>query len=408
MHRILVEEHKLIPERQFLRALNFTMLLPGPEAQQLATYIGWLLHRTRGGLAAGLLFVLPGFLSILALSVLYVSFRGASLVEGVFLGIKAAVIVIVIEAVIRIGRRALDGRLHYAIAVSAFMAIFFFQLPYPLIVLAAACIGLASGRFRPHRDIDNSAPAPGHMFADARGAAGRFVRVLFLGLALWFVPLFVLLATLGSSNVFVTEGLFFSQTAVVTFGGAYAVLAYVAQQAVERHGWLQPGEMLDGLGMAETTPGPLIQVVQFVAFMGAYRHAGGLDPIVAGVLASILATWVTFVPCFLWIFLGAPAIEYLQRQQALLDALAGITAAVVGVVLNLSVWFSIHTLFDDVDEVTSGPIHLLTPHIESLDFAALAIAASAAVAMFLARQSMLRVIAGAALAGLLVGLLGTI
>jgi chromate transporter len=320
MHRILVEEKKWISESRFLHALNYCMLLPGPEAQQLATYIGWLLHRTAGGLVAGILFVLPGFLSILALSILYAGFQDFTLVQAIFFGIKAAVLAVVIEAVLRIGKRVLKNHYMYMIAAAAFVAIFFLDLPFPLIIATAALVGFIGSRIDPAHFVvikghqpqaGATEPAVDAMLTNGgqdhtRPNTARTLRVAVIWLTLWFVPLIALAAVLGSDNVFTQIGLFFSKLAVVTFGGAYSVLAYMAQEAVQNYAWLTPGEMLNGLGMAETTPGPLIQVTQFVAFMGAFRDASGLDPFTAGFLASILATWVTFVPCFLWIFIGAP------------------------------------------------------------------------------------------------------
>jgi chromate transporter len=412
MHRILVEEKRWISENRFLHALNYCMLLPGPEAQQLATYVGWLLHRTLGGLVAGILFVLPGAIVILALSVLYAGFRDFTIVEAVFFGIKAAVLAVVIEAVLRIGKRALKNRVMVALAGAAFIAIFFFAVPFPVIVISAALIGLLGGHVSPeifaaagaHKISGTDGGAADAVLDDAtlgytRPTVARALKVILICLALWLVPIAVLWSWLGLTNVFVQEGLFFSKMAVVTFGGAYAVLAYVAQQAVETHGWLAPGEMLDGLGMAETTPGPLIMVVQFVGFMGAYRNPGPLDPMLAGSLGAILTTWVTFVPCFLWIFLGAPYIEALRGHRQLGAALSAITAAIVGVVLNLAVWFGLHVVFDQVNEVFVAGVRLFAPVWESVNFAALFLAAAALVAMFRFKVGMIPTLAGAAVLG---------
>ena len=394
MHRILVEEKRWISETRFLHALNYCMLLPGPEAQQLATYLGWLLHRTKGGLTAGILFVLPGFVSILILSVLYAGFRELTLVEGIFYGIKPAVLAIVLQAVFRIGRRALSNRYMLGIAVAAFVAIFFLDLPFPLIIAGAALIGLVGGAWlgsafeaAPGHGGENGEAAEDTVVPDEaldaiRPSWRRSLTVLAVCLVLWFGPIAVLLMTLGRGDVFVEQALFFSRMAVVTFGGAYAVLAYMAQAAVETHGWLEPGEMLDGLGMAETTPGPLIQVVQFVGFMGAYREPGGLPPMVAGSLAAILTTWVTFVPCFLWILLGAPFVETLRGVRALNHALSAITAAVVGVILNLGVWFALHALFGTVREYRPWGLRLLVPEWHTIDLIALAIGVGAFIALF--------------------------
>ena len=413
MHRILVEEKRWIGEARFLHALNYCMLLPGPEAQQLATYIGWLLHRTPGGLVAGTLFVLPGFLSILALSVLYAGFRELALVQALFFGIKAAVLAVVVEAVLRIGRRALRNTGMYLIAAGAFVAIFFLEVSFPLIIVAAALVGLIGSRLDPRRFViaydppsagGTAEPVLDAVLASAGAQPGRprwrrSLRVAGFWATLWLLPLAALIATLGWDHVFTQIGLFFSRLAVVTFGGAYAVLAYMAQEAVQHYGWLAPGEMLDGLGMAETTPGPLIQVVQFVAFMGAYRDPGGLEPYTAGVLASLLATWVTFVPCFLWIFVGAPYVESLRGNRALGAALSAVTAAVVGVVLNLAIWFALHVLFGEVTVVRRFGITLHLPVVQTADLAAIALAAGALVAMLRLRAGMLAVIFGSALLG---------
>jgi len=414
MHRILVEEKRWISEPRFLHALNYCMLLPGPEAQQLAIYIGWLLNRTRGGLAAGILFVLPGFLSILALSILYTGFRDTTLVSAVFFGLKPAVMAVVVEAVVRIGRRALKTRALVGLAVAAFLAIFFLAVPFPAIVAAAALLGWLGGRLLPEQfpvaqphAPGGSSEAPVEMaLADAqvnrvRPTLGRSLRILAIGLTLWFVPLLVLLAVFGRGHVLVQEGIFFSKTAVVTFGGAYAVLAYVGQRAVETFHWLKPGEMLDGLGLAETTPGPLIMVLQFVGFLGAYRLAGGMDPLLAGVLGSLITTWVTFVPCFLWIFLGAPYIELLRGNRSLSTALTGITAAVVGVIFNLAVWFSLHTLFGSVGEMRPLGLRLLVPDWSTLNPGAVIIAIGAFFALFRWKLGMLKTLALSAAAGLI-------
>ncbi len=401
MHRILVEERRWVSEDRFLHALNFCMLLPGPEAQQLAIYIGWLLHKVRGGLAAGILFVLPGFLAILGLSVLYVGFQETTVVAALFYGLKPAVMAVVVEAVLRIGRRALKTPVLVGLAVAAFVAIFFLAVPFPAIVAAAGVLGLLGGRLLPAQFPAAHPPAPGGASAveavtltdlaeRVRPSLGRSLAVLAVGLALWFLPLLALLAVFGRGHVLVEEAIFFSKAAVTTFGGAYAVLAYVGQQAVETYGWLRPGEMLDGLGMAETTPGPLIMVLQFVGFLGAYRLATGLDPLLAGILGSVVTTWVTFVPCFLWIFLGAPYVEYLRGKRWLSTALTGITAAVVGVIFNLAVWFSVHTLFGTVGELDWRGLRLLVPAWSTLDPGALAIAALAFLALFRWRLGMLK------------------
>ncbi len=415
MNRILVDEKRWVSESRFLHALNYCMLLPGPEAQQLATYMGWLLHRVRGGLTAGILFVVPGFAAILLLSILYAGFQDLRLVQALFFGLKAAVLAIVVEAVLRIGRRALKNTVMVSIAGLAFIAIFIFNIPFPLIVLAAAVAGYLGGRFWLDAFLvikgHATEPASGETVVDAMLADHapahtlpswrRAGIVALVCLVCWFAPLAVFVPLLGSGNIYVQEGVFFSKTAVVTFGGVYAVLAYIAQQAVHTYGWLQPGEMLDGLGMAETTPGPLIQVVQFVGFMGAYRHPGALDPMLAGVLGSILTTWVTFVPCFLWIFLGAPYIEALRGNHSLSTALSSITAAVVGVVLNLAVWFALHTLFGQVNELHTLGMRLLVPRWHTLDGAALVMTSLALVATFRSKFGMIPTLAGSAALGML-------
>jgi chromate transporter len=396
MHRELVEEKRWIDEPQFLHALNFCMLLPGPEAQQLATYLGWLLNGAKGAIVAGTLFVLPGAVAILLLSFLYALFGNVAPVEALFFGLKAAVLAIVVDAVIRIGRRALKSRLMQLIAAAAFIAIFFLAVPFPAIVIAAALIGLFNGRNR----SDNDVPV-----VPTRPPRRRSWWLPALFLALWLVPVIVLLATLGRGNVFTEIALFFSRMAVVTFGGAYAVLAYVAQQAVDHYHWLSAREMLDGLGMAETTPGPLIMVTQFVGFLGAMRNAGGLDPLIAGTLGALLTTWVTFTPCFLWIFLGAPYVERLRGNAALSSALAAVTAAVVGVILNLAIWFAVHTLFARVMPVRSGALHFDAPVASTVIIPAALLAALAAVALLRFRVSPMLVLGACAAAGIALKLL---
>jgi chromate transporter len=410
MHKELVERLRWIDEERFLHALNYCTLLPGPEAQQLATYIGWLMHKTRGGLAAGILFVLPGFVSILVLSVLYATLKTVPAIAAVFFGLKSAVLAVVVEAVMRIGKRALNGRPHYAIAALAFVAIFFFEVPFPLVVLAAGASGLALNRIaapvappasggakRPDTVIEAMAVAG--QLAHTEPSPARFTRVLLTCAALWVAPIALLAAVFGPDSVFVTEARFFSQAAMVTFGGAYSVLAYVAQQAVEVYGWLQPGEMLDGLGLAETTPGPLIMVVQFVGFLGGYRFPGALSPLAGGVFGSLITVWVTFVPCFLWIFLGGPYIEALRGNRAARAALSAITAAVVGVVLNLSLWFALHVIFRVVTERHIGPLRLLVPDLATFEPAAAVLSAGAMLAMFRFHVDMPKTLLGCALLG---------
>lgn len=402
MHKILVEEKKWISENRFLHAMNYCMLLPGPEAQQLATYIGWLLHKTKGGLVAGILFILPGFISILILSILYAAYRDVGIVEAIFFGIKPAVLAIVIGAVIKIGKRALKNEVMLLMAALAFIAIFFFEVDFPYIVITAGLIGFIGGKLweekfhviKGHNDKFNQEDnyvIDSHI-EPVKPSLKKTVKTVLLFMALWAIPLMVIGLWVGVESIFFTEGIFFSKTAVVTFGGAYAVLAYIAQKAVEDYGWLQSGEMLDGLGMAETTPGPLIQVVQFVGFMGAYRLSGTMDPLLAGILASLLVTWTTFVPCFLFIFTGAPYIEYLQGNKNLTTALSGITAAVVGVVLNLGAWFAIHTLFGNVNESHSFGIKLMIPEWASINLPSLIIGLIAAFVYFILNWDMLKTI----------------
>src|ERR1700754_4989731 len=394
MHRILVEEKNWISESRFLHALNYCMLLPGPEAQQLATYIGWLMHRTKGGLMAGGLFILPGIVAIMGLSWIYAAYGNVGFVAALFFGLKAAVLAIVVQAVVRVGKRALRNRVMIGLAAIAFVAIFFFNVPFPIIIIAAGVIGYFGARSgRPefaaieHGGGNKKTAAVDSLLGEelpdhVRPSVARALKVSSVWLLLWVVPVAALLIGLGEANVFSQIALFFSKMAMVTFGGAYAVLAYVAQQAVEHYHWLKPHEMLDGLGMAETTPGPLIMVLQFVGFMAAYRDPGGLSPMLAGTLGGLLTTWVTFTPCFLWIFLGAPFIEALRGNKALGGALTAITAAVVGVILNLAIWFAIHTVFRQTVPVRVFPLAFDAPVLTSVDGWALVLSAAAIVAIF--------------------------
>ena len=418
MHRVLVEEKRWLGEARFLHALNFCMLLPGPEAQQLATYTGWLMHGIRGGFIAGLLFVLPGAVSIMALSVVYVLYGNVGAVAALFFGLKAAVLAIVVQAVVRIGRRALRNRAMLALAAASFVAIFCFDAPFPLIVLIAAMVGFLGARsgsavFTGGGPGDAAEPAAGGatILGDAPPVRGsshqrRLFFTAALLLVLWLGPVGILWAMLGGGHVFAEIAVFFSKMAVVTFGGAYAVLAWVAQAGVETYGWLRPGEMLDGLGMAETTPGPLIMVTQFVGFMAAFREPGLLAALPAGALGGALTTWVTFAPCFLWIFLGAPYVERLRENRALAAALAAITAAVVGVVLNLALWFALHTIFGTVVRFEARGLSVAVPQPETLNPWALGLAAAALVATFGFRIGAVPLLAGAAAAGLLMGAVG--
>jgi chromate transporter len=414
MHRILVEEKRWIGEERFLHALNFCMLLPGPEAQQLATYIGWLLHKVKGGLIAGTLFILPGLVAIMALSWLYVLYGSAGPVEALFFGLKAAVLAIVFQAVIRIGSRALGNSARFGVAAAAFILIFLFGLPFPLIVLGAGMVGFAAAKAGSRAFAGGGHGAVGAGVADwesalgaelpphARPARAAVTKVAVTLSLLWLAPVAALLA--GGEGVFADIAMFFSKMAVVTFGGAYAVLAYVAQAGVETYGWLAPEEMLDGLGLAETTPGPLIMVTQFVGFLGAYRDPGGLPPLVAGTLGGLLTTWVTFVPCFLWIFVAAPFVERLRENRALSASLAAITAAVVGVILNLALWFALHFLFGEVAQMPAGPLRLDVPRWTTLDVEATLLSAAALIAILRFKLGMLTVIAACAVAGMLLRL----
>jgi chromate transporter len=422
MHRIVVEEKRWIGENRFLHALNYCMLLPGPEATQLAIYIGWLMHRTWGGIVAGTLFVLPGIVALMALSWIYAAFGKVGIVQALFFGLKAAVLAIVLDAVVRIGRRALKNGLMVAIAAMAFIAIFFFDIPFPIIVLGAGLIGFLGGR----AGIESFLVAGGHgahagkAVADAESALGETapphtrpgvawsLKVAVVGLVLWLGPVAGLVAALGTDHVYAQIGIFFSKMAVVTFGGAYAVLAYVAQAAVEHYEWLAPGEMLDGLGMAETTPGPLIMVLQFVGFMAAFRHAGLADPLLAGTWGGLLTTWVTFVPSFVLIFLGAPYIEALRGNRALGAALAAITAAVVGVILNLAIWFGLHTLFADVVVHQVAGMKLQVPTLASANLAAMALTLAAILALFRFKLGMVKTLAGAAAIGVVLYVMGAV
>lgn len=390
MHKELVEERRWIAESRFLHALNFCMLLPGPEAQQLATYIGWLLHGTKGGIIAGTLFVIPGFLVITALSALYALFHEASWLASLFFGLKAAVLAIVVEALLRVGSRALKNRVMLAIAAIAFIALFAFNLPFPVVILVSALTGFVGVRINPslfappkHKAATPDHPSViGEGFLKADPSLGSTLRTAAVWIALWVVPLLAVVPLLGWSSTFGTLWLFFSQMAMVTFGGAYAVLAYVAQEAVQNFGWLQPGEMVDGLALAETTPGPLVMVLSFVGFLAAYRDPAGFTPLLAGLLGSALTTWVTFVPCFLWILLGAPYIERLRSNAALSGALGAITAAVVGVILNLAIWFGLHVLFREVGSFIAGPIQVASPNWSSVNWPAVGLSVVAGLCLF--------------------------
>jgi len=418
MQHHLVDRHRWLSQRRFLHALNYCMLLPGPEAQQLAIYTGWLLNGIRGGLIAGTLFVLPGMVALLALSAIYVGFGDTAVVAAVFAGLAPAVIAIVVQAVFRVARRSLTSPALVVLAVAAFVALTLFAVPFPVVVLGAGVVGWLLGRWAPGLHTggdggsqDSTADGSEPLVSDAAlhhdlPSARRFVLVLGVGIALWAAPLVAVALLVDSTTVFLDQGLFFSGTALVTFGGAYAVLAYVAQQAVSVYGWLAPGEMVRGLALAESTPGPLIMVVQFVAFLGAFRDPGTLNPWAAGVLASLLTVWVTFVPCFLFIFLGAPYVERLRGNRHLTAALNGITAAVVGVIASLAVYFAVHNLFSTTRRVDLGPALLDLPVWTSISPVAVGITVVALFLIFGRGWSPLRTLAVCAAVGLAIGLVG--
>ena len=409
MHRIVVEEKRWIGEERFLHALNYCMLLPGPEATQMAVYLGWLLNRAWGGFLAGFLFVLPGVIVMMILSIFYAGYGEVPVVAAVFYGIKAAVLAIVIEAVIRIGKRALKTESQIAIAALAFVAIFFLDAPFPLIIVAAGIAGFVGSRawptqFAPAAGHGRAKPMPPPVIAEDRlysvePSLKRAVSISILFAVVWLGPLVAVIAAFGIGNVFSLVGMFFSKLAVVTFGGAYAVLAYMAQQAVETYGWVTAGEMMDGLGLAETTPGPLIMVTQFIGYLATFRDPGTLAPMTAGVLGGLLATWTTFAPSFFLIFIGAPYIEALRQNKALSSALAAITAAVVGVVLNLAAWFAVHAMFAQVRNIDLGPAKVPVPEWASLDPMTAVLTVAALIAMLRFKISMLTTLSAAALIG---------
>jgi chromate transporter len=408
MHKELVERRKWLDERRFLHALSFCMLLPGPEAQQLAIYVGWLLHRTLGGIIAGVLFVLPGFFAVLGLSALYAVYGRVPIVAALFFGLKAAVLAIVIEAVIRVGKRALTSRALVAIAAAAFVSIFFLRAPFPLVIAGAGACGflapslfprpVETGEERAAETVVGAMDRAGEL-AHTKPSAMRAAVVVLVGAIVWIGPLLAVAAVLGKDSVVATEGFFFAKVAVVTFGGAYAVLAYVAQQAVEAYAWLGAREMIDGLGLAETTPGPLILVVDFVGFLAAFRHPGALSPLAAGVAGAAVSAWATFAPCFVWVFGGAPYVESLRGHRALGAALSAITAAVVGVILNLSIWFALHAVFREIDERHVSIVRVFVPHWRTLDVAAAVLAAGAMIAMLRFGTRVLPTLGVCALAG---------
>ena len=399
MHTEVVEKKKWVGERHFLHALNFCMLLPGPEAQQLAIYIGWLLHKTRGGIVAGALFVIPSIFILWALSYIYVDYGHVPSIAAIFYGLKPAVLAIVAAAVIRIGSKALKNAVMWAIAMVAFVAIYFFRVPFPLIIIGAGIIGLIGGKILPQfflgsLDHEAGSASSGEDVRVSSTPRSSFIRVFQICVTwifLWWLPLALAGIFLGTQHTIFREGLFFSKAALVTFGGAYAVLPYVSQLAVEHYQWLRADQMLDGLGLAETTPGPLIMVLQFVGFLGGWNHPGNLPPLLAATLGALITTWTTFVPCFLWVFLGAPYIEKLRGAKQLTAALSTVTAAVVGVILNLAVWFGVHVIF---------------PSGRNVDWFALVVCAIAFVGMLRWKWHIVPVILGSGLLGLIYTLAG--
>lgn len=413
MHRELVERRRWISDERFLHALNFCMLLPGPEAQQLAVYVGWLLHRTAGGLVAGGLFVVPGALVMLALSALYVSFLHLKFVEAIFFGIKAAVLAVVVEAVIRVGKRALKTRASVMIAAAAFTSLFALGVSFPVIVAFSALAGILF--LRPSTATAGTAPPKqasslvDQLIAEHRLShiEPNFRRAVFtgiLGTVVWLAPVFGLWIWRGPADVLTQEGIFFSKAAMVTFGGAYAVLSWISHQVVVTHGWLSSAQMIDGLGLAETTPGPLILVLQFTGFVAAYQHPAGFPPLVAGCLGALITLWVTFVPCFLWIFTFAPYVEQARGNRYFAPALAGITAGVVGIILNLSIYFALHVLFRVVERQQLGPLLLWVPSPATFDWKAIVVSLAAFAMMFRFKQGLTATLAMSALLGLLLRL----
>jgi len=409
MHEELVDRKRWISNQRFLHALNYCMLLPGPEAQQLAIYIGWLLNGALGGIVAGVLFVLPAFFVIMGLSWTYAVHGDVGWVDAVFYGLRSAVIALVASAVIRVGAKAVTNAALASIAAAAFLAIFLGGVPFPLIIGVAATIGFVGARLAPglFSAVQDAPEEAGSILGDAAEPRAphrsglRTLAILFIGVVVWWGPLLVVLAVRGTEDTLSKEAVFFSQAAMVTFGGAYAVLSYINQAAVQHFGWLEPGQMVTGLGLAESTPGPLIMVTEFVGFLGAYRFPGGLDPVVAGILGATVTVWATFAPCFLWIFLGAPYIERLRENRALNAALAAVTAAVVGVILNLAVTFGFVALFDTVLRARFGPVSFPIPDVSTVDAFALGLAVAAFMALRRYRLNVLVVIGGCAAAGLI-------
>lgn len=394
MHHYLVDENKWVSDQKFLRALNFAMLLPGPEAQQLATYIGWSMHGVRGGLVAGGLFILPGMIAMMILSILYVSYGNGDILQGIFFGLKAAVLAIILQSIIKLSARAIGSIFHAIIAISAFAMLFIFAVPFPIVVIGAGLLGwlwYRSARMAMKRNDESADHTPPIL-------SKLTIAALF---AAWIIPLGAIIFWLSPDSVYADIAIFFSKMSLVTFGGAYAALAYVGQEAVNHYGWLAPGEMLDGLGLAETTPGPLVIIFQHVGFLAAYRDAGIMPPMAAGVLGAMLTTWVTFIPCFLWIFLFGPWIERLQNMPALSSALSAITAAIVGVIANLALWFALHYIFTDIAIIKAGLVQMEWPRVSSFDGLALLLSSAACFAAFRLRLNIFLLMAIFGAAGLL-------
>lgn len=413
MHREVVDQRRWVSDSRFVHALNYCLLLPGPEAQQLATYLGWLMHGVRGGVTAGTLFILPGFVVMLALSAIYSVFGTVTWVSGLLFGLQAAVVALVLQAMVRLARRTLHGPVLVCIAVASFLGLFALALPFPLVIALAAAAGWLLGRLRPTW-IDRTSPAPdtdaevllGDEMGVTTGQARSARRAALVALVLWLVPVLVLVLVLGASNLYAQQAVLFSKTAVITFGGAYAVLTYIAQQAVQNFHWLSMGDMATGLGLAETTPGPLLLVLEFVGFVAAYEHPGTLPPLLAGLFGATLTVWVTFLPSFFFIFIGAPYIERLRHNVTLRHALTGLGASVVGVIGNLAVTFAIATAFTSIQPHAWGPFTLELPVLSSVKIASLLISAVALVLVFRFRQPTLRILGVCAVLGLIPVLLG--
>ncbi|MEC7276537.1 MAG: chromate efflux transporter [Bdellovibrionota bacterium] len=399
IHKLVVEERKIISEERFLHALNFCMLLPGPEAQQLATYMGFLMSKWKGGIIAGGLFILPGFLSILTLSYLYVLYNDLSLVQGLFYGIKPAIIAVVLSALYRISKKSLKNSFYWILATLAFVALFFFNLSFPLVVIGSAVLGVLYGKFVIHPELQeiNDLQKP---------ALKETISTLLIWLSVWFFPILLTCLLLGSDSTMHILNIFFSKMSLVTFGGAYAALSYVAQQAVEVYGWLEGTEMLDGLALAEATPGPLIQVVQYVGFMGAYRFPQEMNPLFSALLGSFLTTWMTFAPCFLFIFSFAPYIEFIRGQIVFTDALSAITASIVGVIFNLSLWFVLKALFLQSKDLKYGILDFNYPILSSLDWYAAGICLIAIFMQFNLKAGLFSILGVSTTLGIIIKVLG--